>query len=343
MLTALVERGRSKCELYFPLGEDEDSRRSSNSENCSLNSGNVTERSYYSQSSCEDEGCLMDLEQKNVVQWGPYTICYVTKEYLGDCVVRKLELAKSVIDSNDSSKEQGVQSDIRTILHYWYPNWADHKLANPEQVLQIALHVLGIESSKSNSATDSSGSADAILNSSSSNDQEIAYDINAGGNKFDFDLSVVENQNLACGFNVGGVKKGTSLDFSHDNNLKMVFSFTGKDVMPLKTQSADNKVFDYDTKTNKVVSSKFSFEPEATKSEPENFLKNPIVVHCSAGIGRTGCFLAILNGIQQLRSNYNVDILAIVCSLRLNRGGMVQTAEQYELIHRVLSLYADFM
>lgn len=69
--------------------------------------------------------------------------------------------------------------------------------------------------------------------------------------------------------------------------------------------------------------------------------KMPIVVHCSAGIGRTGCFLAILNGMQQLRGNCNVDVLAILCSLRLNRGGLVQTAEQYELVHRVLSLYCD--
>lgn len=73
----------------------------------------------------------------------------------------------------------------------------------------------------------------------------------------------------------------------------------------------------------------------------EDELKQPIVVHCSAGIGRTGCFLAILNGMQQLRSNFNVDVLAILCSLRLNRGGLVQTAEQYELVHRVLSLYCD--
>lgn len=69
----------------------------------------------------------------------------------------------------------------------------------------------------------------------------------------------------------------------------------------------------------------------------------PIIVHCSAGIGRTGCFLAILNGIQQLKHNSNVDVLAIVCALRLNRGGMVQTAEQYELIHKVLALYGDYI
>lgn len=63
------------------------------------------------------------------------------------------------------------------------------------------------------------------------------------------------------------------------------------------------------------------------------------VLHCSAGIGRTGCLAAILNGLGQIRSNTEVDILSIVCNLRLQRGGMVQNSEQYELIHRSLCLY----
>jgi tyrosine-protein phosphatase ERK len=66
------------------------------------------------------------------------------------------------------------------------------------------------------------------------------------------------------------------------------------------------------------------------------------IIHCSAGIGRTGCLAAILNGLGQLRSNSeetSVDILGIVCNLRLQRGGMVQNSEQYELIHRSICLY----
>lgn len=76
------------------------------------------------------------------------------------------------------------------------------------------------------------------------------------------------------------------------------------------------------------------------------------VIHCSAGIGRTGCFAAILNGLRQMRMSVlqnaatasvsgqvTVDILGIVCNLRLQRGGMVQNSEQYELIHRALCLY----
>lgn len=37
--------------------------------------------------------------------------------------------------------------------------------------------------------------------------------------------------------------------------------------------------------------------------------------------------------------NIFVDVLGIVCNLRLQRGGMVQNSEQYELIHRAICLY----
>ncbi|XP_033325043.1 tyrosine-protein phosphatase non-receptor type 5 isoform X1 [Megalopta genalis] len=70
-----------------------------------------------------------------------------------------------------------------------------------------------------------------------------------------------------------------------------------------------------------------------------NSLPGPIVVHCSAGIGRTGCFIAIATGMTQLTRDGNVDVLGILCQMRYDRGGMIQTAEQYEFVHRALCLY----
>uniref|UniRef100_A0AAV2L5U6 protein-tyrosine-phosphatase n=1 Tax=Knipowitschia caucasica TaxID=637954 RepID=A0AAV2L5U6_KNICA len=65
----------------------------------------------------------------------------------------------------------------------------------------------------------------------------------------------------------------------------------------------------------------------------------PTIVHCSAGIGRTGCFIATSILCKQLRTEGAVDILRTTCQLRLDRGGMIQTCEQYQFVHHVLSLY----
>ncbi|XP_040008503.1 tyrosine-protein phosphatase non-receptor type 7-like [Xiphias gladius] len=67
----------------------------------------------------------------------------------------------------------------------------------------------------------------------------------------------------------------------------------------------------------------------------------PIIVHCSAGIGRTGCFIASSMGCQQLRETGQVDILEAVCQLRLDRGGMIQTTEQYQFLYSTLAQYSS--
>eukprot|EP00073_Rattus_norvegicus_P019649 XP_006229317.1 PREDICTED: tyrosine-protein phosphatase non-receptor type 5 isoform X3 [Rattus norvegicus] len=66
---------------------------------------------------------------------------------------------------------------------------------------------------------------------------------------------------------------------------------------------------------------------------------SPIIVHCSAGIGRTGCFIATSICCQQLRREGVVDILKTTCQLRQDRGGMIQTCEQYQFVHHAMSLY----
>ncbi|KAH9499952.1 hypothetical protein Btru_076002 [Bulinus truncatus] len=67
--------------------------------------------------------------------------------------------------------------------------------------------------------------------------------------------------------------------------------------------------------------------------------RGPVCVHCSAGIGRTGCFIAISIGIRQLREEHSVDALGIVCAMRMDRGGMIQTHEQYDFVHQALAAY----
>ncbi len=42
-------------------------------------------------------------------------------------------------------------------------------------------------------------------------------------------------------------------------------------------------------------------------------------------------------GAQQLNQNGEVDVLKILSSLRRDRGGMIQTKEQYHFLHKVMS------
>ncbi|XP_059177382.1 receptor-type tyrosine-protein phosphatase R-like [Physella acuta] len=81
-------------------------------------------------------------------------------------------------------------------------------------------------------------------------------------------------------------------------------------------------------------------EVELRRYQPNDFYpRGPVCVHCSAGIGRTGCFIAISIGIRQLREEHSVDALGIVCAMRIDRGGMIQTHEQYDFVHQALAAY----
>ncbi|XP_035257470.1 receptor-type tyrosine-protein phosphatase beta-like isoform X1 [Anguilla anguilla] len=58
------------------------------------------------------------------------------------------------------------------------------------------------------------------------------------------------------------------------------------------------------------------------------------VVHCSAGVGRTGTFIALDRVLQQLDAKDTVDIYGAVFDLRLHRSHMVQTECQYTYLHQ---------
>ena len=51
----------------------------------------------------------------------------------------------------------------------------------------------------------------------------------------------------------------------------------------------------------------------------------PILVHCSAGVGRTGTFIALDMALEQADHVKHVDIAGIVNRLRQQRNSMVKT------------------
>ncbi|XP_067027507.1 receptor-type tyrosine-protein phosphatase T-like isoform X2 [Acropora muricata] len=67
-----------------------------------------------------------------------------------------------------------------------------------------------------------------------------------------------------------------------------------------------------------------------------NNMKSPMVVHCSAGVGRTGAFIVIDAMLESIEKKKVVDVCNYVQLLRSNRISMVQTEEQYVFIYMAL-------
>lgn len=67
---------------------------------------------------------------------------------------------------------------------------------------------------------------------------------------------------------------------------------------------------------------------------------HPVVVHCSAGVGRSGAFCSIDNCIHEIDEQKKVNFQAAVRKMRNQRAFAIQTEEQYEFCYQTLLEYA---
>eukprot|EP00051_Salpingoeca_urceolata_P027275 m.480763 g.480763 ORF g.480763 m.480763 type:complete len:590 (+) comp21939_c0_seq1:90-1859(+) len=70
----------------------------------------------------------------------------------------------------------------------------------------------------------------------------------------------------------------------------------------------------------------------------------PMVVHCSAGIGRTGTFVVIdilLDVIDQWGIDTDIDIQRTIQTVRSQRSGVIQTEAQYSFVYKAVLAYID--
>ncbi|KAJ8315203.1 hypothetical protein KUTeg_007353 [Tegillarca granosa] len=73
-------------------------------------------------------------------------------------------------------------------------------------------------------------------------------------------------------------------------------------------------------------------------------IKGPAVIHCSAGVGRTGTYITVDYLIQCVRDmalDEEVDIFAWVLQMRNYRTNMVQAMNQYSFLHDVLKVLVE--
>ncbi|KAF0289751.1 Tyrosine-protein phosphatase 10D [Amphibalanus amphitrite] len=69
--------------------------------------------------------------------------------------------------------------------------------------------------------------------------------------------------------------------------------------------------------------------------------QKPIITHCSAGVGRSGTFIALDRAIQHIRKYDYIDIFGMVYDMRKERVLMVQTEVQYICIHTCLKVVLE--
>ncbi|KAK7485114.1 hypothetical protein BaRGS_00023654 [Batillaria attramentaria] len=63
---------------------------------------------------------------------------------------------------------------------------------------------------------------------------------------------------------------------------------------------------------------------------------SPLLVHCSAGVGRTGTFISLDIAMDGAQKQSEIDIFAIVQRMREDRVNMVQTKSQYRFVHEAI-------
>ncbi|XP_046571742.1 receptor-type tyrosine-protein phosphatase alpha-like [Haliotis rubra] len=63
---------------------------------------------------------------------------------------------------------------------------------------------------------------------------------------------------------------------------------------------------------------------------------SPVLVHCSAGIGRTGTYIALDYLLDRALSDRKVDVFRFACDMRRQRRNMIQTKEQYACVYTTL-------
>lgn len=62
----------------------------------------------------------------------------------------------------------------------------------------------------------------------------------------------------------------------------------------------------------------------------------PIIVHCSAGVGRTGTFILIDAMLEMAKHEKQIDILKHFCVIRQQRINLVEKLSQYVFAHQAL-------
>ncbi|XP_055922037.1 uncharacterized protein LOC129953186 [Eupeodes corollae] len=388
MLTNFIENNRQKCATYFPINENDIFLITYKNDEIKNNDINIFYNKYFKKhetSSSNYDTFEIEINDKKIIDYLPKVNYFIVKNngiiLKNGFSIRQLQCLFCCNKSNKSSSNINCNSEsgngsskegasnvndkrIQTIhsfssLHYWYPDWPDHRSPSDISVLlEISQHMLTWDNLNDqplpvihcSAGIGRTGCMAAILNAicqmrasfplksinAYQHDEQTASPTTTTtttaamascNNSNNIQSSMSDADNLQSfssqSFPYSNNSSSDNVRNSNSNLIKNIQSPAESNVDKNRIQCIFNAKDEISSYSNSNSSCSFS------KAQSKNKM------YCESGP------LATLTTDAPIRKSpsIHVDILGIVCNLRLQRGGMVQNSEQYELIHRAMCLY----
>lgn len=212
-----------------------------------------------------------------------------------------------------------MDSEERRVTHFWYVGWSDH--SSPEATIEAARSLLQLVQ-------------DSESCRHSNNNNSSLPSTPAPGNNNNNNTPTTPSPHAPRPLSRQAAEEWSDADY--DLRFPGATAFDLSEAATIEATNAFDLCFHPSTARGYRASDP---APAITGAPHPPSASGPVVVHCSAGVGRTGCFIALCIACEQLCNEGKVDVLGIVSRLRLDRGGMVENSEQYTFLHAALCTF----
>lgn len=424
MLTNFIENNRQKCASYFPLHENDINVITITNDEIKNNDINTFYNEYFKKHetlSSIYNAFEIEITDKNLINILPKVNYFIIKNrkiiMKNGFSIRQLQClfcCNAIKNQNQhKNKSQNVSSAvteatkrvnngtvakingeienekrIQTVYsfscwHYWYPDWPDHRSPSDISVLlEISQHMLensydqplpiihcsagigrtGCMAAILNAICQIRASLPSITICQSEDEKKANSTITTSNTITSTKISPVNCDSKQINLSDEDNLESFSSQMFPFSNIKDI-SYSNSKIVESPTEFYNNHINnDVDTedqknKTQCVVNikneltsnSNYNFNPSyfslRNVQNQSNFSCTDVnVISTSTSTStptQTQKKSPVPSKLELITKtpSIHVDILGIVCNLRLQRGGMVQNSEQYELIHRAMCLY----